>query len=65
MKLADFGVASTAAAGANDLAVVGSPYWSKFLLLYRRRPLGSSMLRRTVAPEVIEQSGATTASDIW
>jgi serine/threonine protein kinase len=28
VKLADFGVASTAAAGMNDAAVVGSPYWS-------------------------------------
>ncbi|KZS90479.1 hypothetical protein SISNIDRAFT_475331 [Sistotremastrum niveocremeum HHB9708] len=46
VKLADFGVASnTAAANADDGAVVGSPYW--------------------MAPEVIEQSGATTASDIW
>ncbi|GJJ15641.1 hypothetical protein Clacol_009919 [Clathrus columnatus] len=45
VKLADFGVASTTAAGASDAAVVGSPYW--------------------MAPEVIEQSGATTASDIW
>ncbi|KAH8830757.1 hypothetical protein DL96DRAFT_1594203 [Flagelloscypha sp. PMI_526] len=45
VKLADFGVASTAAASVNDGAVVGSPYW--------------------MAPEVIEQSGATTASDIW
>ncbi|PPQ99462.1 hypothetical protein CVT26_014278 [Gymnopilus dilepis] len=46
VKLADFGVAAkTGAAGAQDGAVVGSPYW--------------------MAPEVIEQSGATTASDIW
>ncbi|KAH8077271.1 kinase-like protein [Cristinia sonorae] len=46
VKLADFGVASSTAAGAvRDDAVVGSPYW--------------------MAPEVIEQSGATTASDIW
>ena len=28
VKLADFGVASTAAAGLTDAAVVGSPYWS-------------------------------------
>jgi serine/threonine protein kinase len=28
VKLADFGVASTAAASVNDGAVVGSPYWS-------------------------------------
>ncbi|THH12926.1 hypothetical protein EW146_g7242 [Bondarzewia mesenterica] len=46
VKLADFGVASSTAAGsASDDAVVGSPYW--------------------MAPEVIEQFGATTASDIW
>ncbi|KAL1733487.1 hypothetical protein EV714DRAFT_204640 [Schizophyllum commune] len=45
VKLADFGVASTATSTANNDAVVGSPYW--------------------MAPEVIEQSGATTASDIW
>lgn len=45
VKLADFGVASTAAAGMTDASVVGSPYW--------------------MAPEIIEQSGATTASDIW
>lgn len=45
VKLADFGVASTATTGMNDAAVVGSPYW--------------------MAPEIIEQSGATTASDIW
>jgi serine/threonine protein kinase len=45
VKLADFGVASTAAAGLADAAVVGSPYW--------------------MAPEIIEQCGATTASDIW
>ncbi|KIY52431.1 Pkinase-domain-containing protein [Fistulina hepatica ATCC 64428] len=45
VKLADFGVASTATTGVKDDAVVGSPYW--------------------MAPEVIEQSGATTASDIW
>jgi serine/threonine protein kinase len=29
VKLADFGVASTAAASAVDAAVVGSPYWSE------------------------------------
>ncbi|EKM49713.1 uncharacterized protein PHACADRAFT_214230 [Phanerochaete carnosa HHB-10118-sp] len=46
VKLADFGVASNAAATAvRENEVVGSPYW--------------------MAPEVIEQSGATTASDIW
>jgi serine/threonine protein kinase len=28
VKLADFGVASTAAGAASDDAVVGSPYWS-------------------------------------
>ncbi|KDR82414.1 hypothetical protein GALMADRAFT_220413 [Galerina marginata CBS 339.88] len=44
VKLADFGVAAKTG-GAQDGAVVGSPYW--------------------MAPEVIEQSGATTASDIW
>lgn len=33
VKLADFGVASTAAAGISDSAVVGSPYWSKLDIL--------------------------------
>ena len=28
VKLADFGVASTTANSPNDVAVVGSPYWS-------------------------------------
>jgi serine/threonine protein kinase len=65
VKLADFGVASSTTTGAvSDTAVVGSPYWStlptplKFFILL---PLISAI----VAPEVIEQSGATTASDIW
>lgn len=74
VKLADFGVASSTTAGASDDAVVGSPYWSKcstvaipafccaqgvFVLI---RPF---LIDNTVAPEVIEQFGATTASDIW
>ncbi len=44
VKLADFGVATTAT-GLHESSVVGTPYW--------------------MAPEVIELSGATTASDIW
>ena len=44
VKLADFGVATTAA-DHHESSVVGTPYW--------------------MAPEVIELSGATTASDIW
>ena len=65
VKLADFGVASTTAAGvASDDAVVGSPYWSeKLLLCTSNRPSYSQLF--LVAPEVIEQFGATTASDIW
>jgi serine/threonine protein kinase len=62
VKLADFGVAANTTTAARDDAVVGSPYWSMsrgFDLL--NIPLKSSV----VAPEVIEQSGATTASDIW
>ena len=65
VKLADFGVASkTAAAGAaiND-NVVGSPYWSMYNpVCFFVRFAHENLL---VAPEVIEQSGATTASDIW
>ncbi|KAG6902525.1 hypothetical protein C0995_015343 [Termitomyces sp. Mi166 len=53
VKLADFGVASNTTTGVRDDAVVGSPYWNVSYGAY------------TVAPEVIEQSGATTASDIW
>ncbi len=30
VKLADFGVATTHNGGINDVAVVGSPYWSEF-----------------------------------
>jgi serine/threonine protein kinase len=60
VKLADFGVASKTTGGV-DNAVVGSPYWSKsFFLRQVCQPYLS-----VVAPEVIEQSGATTASDIW
>ena len=45
----------------NDLTaqnVVGSPYWSKYFLF-------NETYNITVAPEVIELSGATTSSDIW
>jgi serine/threonine protein kinase len=64
VKLADFGVASSTTTGAvTDDAVVGSPYWSK---LFPYVSIILSLKSRTpVAPEVIEQSGATTASDIW
>jgi serine/threonine protein kinase len=31
VKLADFGVASSATAGVSDDAVVGSPYWSAYI----------------------------------
>lgn len=64
VKLADFGVASSTAVGAvRDDAVVGSPYWSIYSFLQRVMHLLISS--SSVAPEVIEQSGATTASDIW
>ncbi|KAG6828575.1 hypothetical protein H0H92_007505 [Tricholoma furcatifolium] len=57
VKLADFGVASNTTTGVRDDAVVGSPYWNS---------VGFEVLIiPKVAPEVIEQSGATTASDIW
>ena len=63
VKLADFGVASSTTTGAiHDDAVVGSPYWSELSVILCPRHDSTSML---VAPEVIEQSGATTASDIW
>lgn len=63
VKLADFGVASSTTTGAiHDDAVVGSPYWSELSVILYPRHDSTSML---VAPEVIEQSGATTASDIW
>ncbi|KAI0389591.1 hypothetical protein F5Y17DRAFT_448376 [Xylariaceae sp. FL0594] len=46
VKLADFGVSTSALAGPDKEAqVVGTPYW--------------------MAPEIIELSGATPASDIW
>jgi serine/threonine protein kinase len=62
VKLADFGVASSATTGGvRDDAVVGSPYWSTSPDSLRR----PAKLTAAVAPEVIEQSGATTASDIW
>ena len=60
VKLADFGVAARTG-GVTDGAVVGSPYWSMF-----QRPASPrKLIPFIVAPEVIEQSGATTASDIW
>ena len=64
VKLADFGVASntTAAGAASDDAVVGSPYWSTSLIA---RNLSMWITIHSVAPEVIEQCGATTASDVW
>jgi serine/threonine protein kinase len=62
VKLADFGVASCATTGGvSDDAVVGSPYWSA----YTYTLVVHEIMMNTVAPEVIEQSGATTASDIW
>lgn len=62
VKLADFGVAANTTTAARDDAVVGSPYWSMFRGFYF---FSISLKSSTVAPEVIEQSGATTASDIW
>lgn len=62
VKLADFGVASSTTAALRDDAVVGSPYWSLFYLFYFHVFF---LIFLIVAPEVIEQSGATTASDIW
>lgn len=61
VKLADFGVAARTG-GVTDSAVVGSPYWSKW-----RKVTGWNvfLIASIVAPEVIEQSGATTSSDIW
>lgn len=59
VKLADFGVAT---AQVSDGTVVGSPYWSELFSFdggYRLTTI------TTVAPEVIEQFGATTASDVW
>jgi serine/threonine protein kinase len=56
VKLADFGVATKTSA-LSDVAVVGSPYWST--------PLPSHTSLIIVAPEVIELTGATPASDIW
>lgn len=62
VKLADFGVAANTTTAARDDAVVGSPYWS----MSRSFDLFTAPLKSpVVAPEVIEQSGATTASDIW
>jgi len=66
VKLADFGVASSATTGGvSDDAVVGSPYWSACIYTYQRTHTVLTVLTIVVAPEVIEQSGATTASDIW
>ena len=62
VKLADFGVAANTTTAARDDAVVGSPYWSTSGNFDR---LGALFKSPAVAPEVIEQSGATTASDIW
>lgn len=63
VKLADFGVASsTTTGGVSNDAVVGSPYWSTSIS-YTSKEADSYFA--IVAPEVIEQSGATTASDIW
>ena len=62
VKLADFGVASKAGTALNDV-VVGSPYWSTSLST--TEALTWHLFGIPVAPEVIEQSGATTASDIW
>jgi serine/threonine protein kinase len=56
VKLADFGVATKTSA-LSDVAVVGSPYWSIV-----PRDDGELIV---VAPEVIELTGATPASDIW
>lgn len=58
VKLADFGVAT---AQVSDGAVVGSPYWSTYLYWFSQTVL----ILYLVAPEVVEQLGATTASDIW
>jgi serine/threonine protein kinase len=65
VKLADFGVASTAASSSNDVAVVGSPYWSTHPPYYASARYSLMPHLSAVAPEVIEQSGATAASDIW
>ena len=67
VKLADFGVASntTAAGAASDDAVVGSPYWSTHTSTHVYHLYSTDASQYTVAPEVIEQCGATTASDIW
>lgn len=69
VKLADFGVATTPTGALNDAAVVGSPYWSAYysmtLSIISCTFINHKLSCALVAPEVIEQSGATTASDIW
>ena len=51
-------------AGADE-SVVGSPYWSEPVDGLRFALLHTDQGVSAVAPEVIEQNGATTASDIW
>jgi serine/threonine protein kinase len=73
VKLADFGVATinvnlTASEGeSRDLSVVGSPYWSasSYPLLLDSTADPPHLHSLAVAPEIIEQTGASTASDIW
>ncbi|KAF9938797.1 hypothetical protein BGZ67_010347 [Mortierella alpina] len=80
VKLADFGVA-TLSTDVGDLSVAGTPYWSTWTCIENgarararnyanyvpNRNLNFFMLSYPllVAPEIIELSGATTASDIW
>lgn len=59
VKLADFGVA-TRTSSLSDFTVVGSPYWSIYIYIIKY-----CINNCLVAPEVIELSGVTTASDIW
>lgn len=73
VKLADFGVATininltASESNDRDFSVVGSPYWSEAVGCMPRRLKADNdpAFPLAVAPEVIEQAGASTASDVW
>lgn len=68
VKLSDFGVSLNLRAMEHIKSdVAGTPNWSELIPFFRRLRSDADLLRTlySVAPEVIELKGASTASDIW